>query len=136
MSSNRKLKLKLYELDPHCHWCKQKTVLTDVKKMNKRTINPLMATVDHVYSRYDLRRFVKKTPNEVRKVLACFNCNNTRARQETKQLSRQELYLRGKGFSFNPKGKPIFMTAVNSYEEVLAMLNNRGIVVSSPVVTQ
>ena len=81
-----------------------------------------MATIDHVISRLDPRRWVRKQAGELRKVLACFECNAKRSSTEVQSLSKEELYLRGQGFSLNPKGKPLFKKPVETVEEVLAVL--------------
>jgi hypothetical protein len=124
--SNRELKLKLFAEDPHCHWCGRATVLTNVKEIKGKP-NPLMATIDHLVSRYNPERWVEKKPGENRKVLACFECNNNRSSVETKQLSPEELYRRGQGYSLNPRGKPVVDGTVETVEELYARLEARGI---------
>lgn len=131
MSSNRELKIRLYREDPHCHWCKRKTVLTNVKEIKGKP-DPLMATVDHLISRFDIRRWVKPQPGEKRKVLACFECNNKRASQEAKLLPNGELFRRGFGFTLNPEvnGKAIFNKMADSVDEAVQRVKKAGIDVS------
>jgi hypothetical protein len=133
MMSNRSLKLKLHALDPRCHWCGRETILTNDANLKKKTTSPLMATIDHVVSRYNPLRWVKRQPDEVRKVLACFECNNRRASEEMAQLSREELFKRGQGFALNKTadGKPIFVSSVKTVDEVLDKLKEHGIVVNT-----
>ena len=92
-----------------------------------------MATIDHVISRYNPERWVKRKPDEVRKVLACFECNTNRSNEETARLSKEELYKRGQGFSFNKgaNGKSIFHKSANSFNEVVDRLKKNGIVINN-----
>jgi hypothetical protein len=122
--SNREFKLKLWQTDPRCHWCKRETKLINVPEI-KGAADPLMATIDHLVSRYFPQRWVRRDQT---KVLACYECNFKRATEETKQLSKEELVKRGKGFSLNPRGKPIFVEACDSIDEVLDKMKSHGII--------
>ncbi len=122
--SNRKLKIALFNKDPHCHWCKKVTKL--VCEPSLKCNDPLMATIDHVVSRYNIRRWVKKKRGDVRKVLACYECNYNRSINETLGLSRAEILQRSKGFSYSPRGKPKITKPLVSVDEVLAKLNVGG----------
>ena len=62
-----------------------------------------MATVDHLISRYDPRRWLHTRNNEQRKVLACFECNQRRQVEETKMLTEKERSDRSRGIVFKPK---------------------------------
>jgi hypothetical protein len=84
-----------------------------------------MATIDHLVSRYHPERWVTR---ETTKVLACYECNSRRAREETANLPKEELYRRGKGFSLNPKGKPIFVETLASVEDVIDKMKANGII--------
>lgn len=128
MASNREKKLKLFDNDPHCHWCGRLTILTNDKEI-KGHPNPLMATVDHLISRYRPERWVKAQPGECRQVLACFECNNRRATEEAKKLPPGYLSKMGQGFSLNPRGKDksIFHNTVDTVEEAIAKLKEHGI---------
>ena len=66
-----------------------------------------MATVDHLYSKYNPLRWIKPKPNETRRVLACSDCNQRRQQKETQSLSYDELLKRGYGYCLNPKGKTV-----------------------------
>lgn len=121
--SNNKVKLKLFEKSPYCHWCNIKTKLINDPKM-KGTPDPLMATIDHIYSRTNILRWVKKDSTEKRNVLSCWKCNHERSVAEEKKLSKEELYRRSKGYSLNKKGKPIFKKTVKTLDEALEILKN------------
>jgi hypothetical protein len=118
--SNRTLKLKLWNEDPRCYWCKIPTVLTNTanEKLAHNT-----ATVDHLISRYNPGRWLKKKTGQKRKVLACFACNQKRSMQETLCLSRAEILNRSKGYSLSPKGKPTFEKPVETLREIKKVLN-------------
>ena len=122
--SNRKLKLRMWRNDDRCHWCKRPTKLLNIPEISGRA-DPLMATVDHLVSRYSTHRWVKR---EKTKVLACYECNKKREVQETASLSKEEMRKRSKGFSLNPRGKPIFVEAMESLDQVLDKMAKHGII--------
>ena len=122
--SNREFKLKLWQADKRCYWCRRETKLINVTEI-QGPADPLMATIDHLVSRYSPQRWVKRDKT---KVLACYECNARRGMEETKKLSKEELVKRGQGFSLNPRGKPIIVEACESLDEVLDKMKNNGIV--------
>jgi len=126
MASNRELKLRLHAKDPKCHWCKRETILTNVPEIKGKP-NPLMATVDHLVSRYHPERWVKKEDQEPRRVLACFECNNRRSKEETNMLPAHIRSAIGKGYTMNPRGKALFHNTVETVEQVYERLQAEGI---------
>ena len=128
--SNRNLKLLLHAQNPQCHWCKRTTKLTNDANMRGHP-DPLMATIDHVISRYSPKRWVKQQEGETRKVLACYECNHARSVAETSSLSRAEILRRSQGFNLNPKGKPVIVKPLETVEEVLARMGERGILLKA-----
>ena len=122
--SNRQFKEKLWQSNPRCHWCHRKTKLLNIPEI-QGPADPLMATIDHVISRLSLDRFIKAKNGEVRKVLACYECNFNRAVEETKKLPRAELLKRAQGFSLNPKGKPIITKGLDSLDEVIETMREK-----------
>lgn len=125
--SNRKLKLSLYAQNPRCYYCNRETVLTNEAFLKRDIINPRMATVEHLISRYHPKRWEKRKPGEIRKVLACFECNQARSKEETERVSKEELYKRGHGFSLNPRGKPNITRTFNSIDDVIKALEEKGV---------
>ena len=123
--SNRTLKLELWQKDDKCHWCKRHTILTHEPNLRGKP-NPLMATIDHVVSRYCISRWILKKKGQKRKVLACYECNHKRSVQETLGLSRAEILKRSKGFSFSPRGKPKIIKPVENVQSALELLNSLG----------
>ena len=120
--SNRSLKVELYKKDPRCHWCKRVTKLICEPAMKGKP-DPLMATIDHIVSRYHVHRWVRKRKGQRRQVLACYECNHNRAVQETLCLSRAEVLKRSKGFSLSPRGKPKIINPLPTAREVKKKLN-------------
>jgi len=117
--SNRKLKLRLWQENPHCFYCKKKTILSvDLKGKQKS----LMATIEHRVSRFSPYRWRKKLKGEKRKVLACYECNQERAKKETLCQSRAEVLRRSRGFSLSPRGKPVFKQPLPSIKDVMKRL--------------
>ena len=120
-AGNRKLKIELHQKDPHCHWCKRLTILTDESDHHKGL--PLnAATIDHLVSRLNVHRWVKKKAGQRRKVLACYECNQRRNIQETLCLSRSEILKRSQGFSLSPRGNPKIIHPLPTVREVLKQL--------------
>lgn len=119
--SNREFKLKLWQADPRCYWCKRVTYLLNIPEI-QGPAPPLMCTIDHLISRYHPERYVKRHQT---KVLSCYECNAKRGIEETKKLSREELVKRGQGFSLNPRGKPIIVEACESLDEVIKTMREK-----------
>jgi 5-methylcytosine-specific restriction endonuclease McrA len=93
MLSDKKRKLKLFALNPHCHWCGK---LTRLYKHNQHKKTPLdAATLDHLRSRYNPERLIP-SPDKEQTVLACWECNHKRGEQETKETPPEELHRRSK----------------------------------------
>lgn len=130
--SNRKYKIQLWEKDPHCHYCGKPTVLTNIPG---GIIPPNAATVEHLLSRYNPKRWTRRKPGEVRKVLSCWECNQAQSHKETSMLTKQERDLRALGFSLNPKGKPNFVKTKQTLDEVLMILRKKGIDIQDGRVT-
>ena len=122
--SNRRFKEKLWQQDKRCYWCKRFTKLLSIPEISGKA-DPLLATLDHIYSRYSPKRFIRAKNGEVRKVLACYECNSRRAREETSKLSKEELVKRAKGFSLNPRGNPIITEGLNSLDEVIKTMREK-----------
>jgi ribosomal protein S14 len=120
--SNRSLKVELWNEDSRCYWCGRHTHLTDTPRIQGRA-DPLMATIDHIVSRFYLHRWVKKKKGQKRKVLSCYECNHKRSVQETLSLSRSEVVKRSQGFSLNPRGNPKIIKPLSTARETLARLN-------------
>lgn len=88
---------RLWHKDPHCHWCKTLTVLTTGKLQQANS-----ATIDHLYSKLNPKRRTPCAPGEVRRVLACYTCNQRRSIEECATLSFEERYRRSKMPPKNP----------------------------------
>jgi len=119
--SNREFKLKLWQADPRCYWCKRYTRLLNIPEI-QGPAPPDLATIDHLVSRYFPERWIKRNQT---KVLACYECNAKRGIEETKKLSREELVKRGQGFSLNPRGKPIIVNMCESLDEVIKTMREK-----------
>lgn len=68
---------KLWLANPRCHWCGTETRLPEVP--NQGGIVKVVATIDHLYSRYHP---LPAADREMHTVLACVPCNAMRARRE------------------------------------------------------
>ena len=59
-----------------CHWCKVKVVPPpNGKNQSEYKVPQNMATTDHLYHKWDLRRNLEHSKT---RVLACFKCNQER----------------------------------------------------------
>jgi hypothetical protein len=82
MPGSGKLKkqlLKMWNENPHCHWCGRMTTL---EGRDENKLNPETATLDHLYSRLDPRRKEVNRTMEKRRLLACYECNQRRCHEE------------------------------------------------------
>lgn len=130
--SNRSYKIKLWEKNPLCFYCKKPTVLTNIKS---GSLPNNAATIEHLISKFHAARWVRRNPGEVRKVLSCWECNQAQSHKETSMLTKQERDLRALGFSLNPKGKPNFVKTKQTLDEVYAILRKKGIDIQDGRVT-
>ncbi len=119
---NKKRKLVLFNRDPYCHWCHRLTKL--VYQQPNEPADPLMATVDHLFDRFDIRRWLANNTGETRTVLACFKCNNSRASKR----SKEELRKRGKGFTLSK----FFHKCPDTIREVISILNQNNLAFDMP----
>ena len=74
----RKQLVKMWNENPHCHWCKKLTTLDHQGGRQE----PDRATIDHLYSRLDPRRKSVNRTMEKRRLLACYECNQRRCQEE------------------------------------------------------
>jgi hypothetical protein len=128
MSNHRADKIRMWNKNPNCHWCNIPTQLTNCSD-GKLADNA--ATVDHLFSKLNPARWVKRKPGEVKKVLACYGCNQLRSIEENDRLSREEIFKRSQGFSLNPSGKPHIINTLDTVEEVVSFLKEQGVDISA-----
>lgn len=93
MSDTGRWRRRHWRQDPRCAWCGRVTVLVTPRRHEAPP--PNMATVDHLRDRYDPTRGepLRGRP-EVRRVLACLECNHGRAERKTAALPIEELHRR------------------------------------------
>jgi hypothetical protein len=126
--SNRLFKKQLWNENPYCHWC---GCLTQLTNCANGIIPNDAATLDHLISRFNPARWIKRKPGERRKVLACYACNQRRSIEEHERLSKAEISRRSHGFSLNPLGKPyIINDTFDTVEEVILFLKEKGVDIS------
>lgn len=86
--SNKELRRQLFDADPKCHWCGRETVWTELPGGK---LPPNAATLDHLYTRYEMEtRASMGNPF----VLACNQCNHDRGEEATRQQPIEELWRR------------------------------------------
>ena len=99
--SNKTLRENLWRANPKCHYCPTITVPPELcKKMVKKSGKMVeaqdcpdnMATLDHVYTRFDDER--RQGENRYVVNLACNKCNRERGREREMQVPIEELRLR------------------------------------------
>jgi hypothetical protein len=87
-------KQQLMSKNPYCYWCGQKLVYFD---NNGGRVPDNFATIDHLYSKLDGRRFDPKMKCKTL-VLSCFKCNQERGKKEDAELGKLERWVRGGKF--------------------------------------
>jgi len=111
---------ELFEKSPYCYYCKVETKLyEDVRKAHGEAVLVQrpddMATVEHLYSLLDKRRYVLDFYSNL--VLACYKCNTKRSVEDQSQLPR-ELKIR---LSRNPRPKgmprPLYLLEMGVFDE-------------------
>lgn len=70
-----------------CHWCESPMTLSYDPPRKDKVPNPRRATIDHLDDRFDPMRG-KHGPQTIRRVAACWKCNNERSRERLRQLMR------------------------------------------------
>ena len=79
---HRVQKLELLAKDPHCHWCGKE--VKDYGDLTGKQYPHDLATLDHLVS-----RFFRKKGDVVKKVLACWKCNEERSLKEQLERNKQ-----------------------------------------------
>lgn len=96
-AKDKRRRARLWEANPHCHWCGTLTVLPPADGDSKRKhFPPNEATLDHLRPRGDPTRTVPPRNRERRLVLACRSCNGKRNDAQWPKEIRRDMTLRGK----------------------------------------
>lgn len=91
----RALRLGMIARDPHCFWCGCFVREYNLPAIKKGTFYPdNMATVEHLFDRFEPEKRYKVYPNHEDKVLACFKCNSARGKLKVKSLPKDYLDMR------------------------------------------
>lgn len=95
--SHNDLVKKFLAEDPHCCYCgievKEYPELRARDLKRKERYPDDMATIEHVYDKFDLRRY-QIYHNFENKKLACFKCNHTKGQDKVSSLPRSYLNKR------------------------------------------
>lgn len=83
---------KMWRRNPHCHYCGVKTILPSADGKSPRVMNE--ATIDHLRPRHHPGR-LEPCSGEIRRVLACWECNNKRDQWESALLPKSWFYAHG-----------------------------------------
>ena len=89
-----KQRKRLWEKDPHCHWCGRLTRLLDLGCQGSHQPDD-MATIDHLNSRFSKDRHAPCN-GEIRRVIACYRCNHDRGAEEQAGIPVDELQRRAR----------------------------------------
>jgi|GEM_PF-3064596 len=94
---NKSICEALFKKDPHCYYCHVELKwYPEIRNFKMKRNSPIprdMATLEHLYDRFDIRRY-DDYPNNEDKVLACWLCNNKRSNINQKFLSEEEVLLK------------------------------------------
>ena len=83
----RAIRRRLWEANPHCHYCGIETIWHSSK--HNETLPDNAATIDHVISRLDPRRYLLPYYPSSLFVLACSRCNHERGAREDTSLRQK-----------------------------------------------
>lgn len=89
----RKQRERLWRTNPHCYYCGNLTELPPHMQHLKNQKDHY-ATIEHIYSKYNPLRRTPNTTMEQRHVLACYKCNQEKARQDELAVGIEELRRR------------------------------------------
>lgn len=101
MADNERMRRRLIRLwlaDRRCYFCRRPTVLVvspgGRKPTNKKNLDhfPERASIDHLHSRFSENR--KQLHGIETTVLACYECNQRRGREEQAAIPTEELNRR------------------------------------------
>ena len=89
----------MWSENPKCNWCKKDTILlmrapSQIRGVGKVRPREDEATIDHLFSRYNPDRQTPNLKNEKRLVLACWQCNQNRGKEESAAQPIEELHKR------------------------------------------
>lgn len=95
MKSYRKQKIKLFRKGKSCFYCGVETVLAPSGEDLKYFADNI-ATVDHYYSKHDIRRLLPKGAKKL--VLCCRKCNQLKNERELTEVQCQKEYAQTKNY--------------------------------------
>lgn len=104
------LRLELFNKNTKCYYCGCQTSLNEEQTMRtlrkKEKLKANTATIEHLYDRFDIRRYDVSIPFEERFVLACYGCNQKKQREQYLLIREEERkYLSVSGRE-RPRGLP------------------------------
>lgn len=105
--ANGKQLRRFWDENPNCHWCGVLTIIMPQHLKKHGPVPDNAATIDHLFSRLDPRRFRSHMTMERRHVLACRKCNNQRG-AEDQQKNIDLVRLKCKSF---PIGEAVIRLA-------------------------
>lgn len=91
MATGAKRRKRLFKENPFCVYCGIKTILLPNKGRRGKKWQPNnLATIEHIYTRFDPRRRTPNVNNERRHVLACYKCNHEKGQEAHALYSKFE----------------------------------------------
>jgi hypothetical protein len=120
---NTPLRKRLFAQHPFCYYCGIKVRECSPQQDVSKGFHPPddMATIEHLYDRFDKRRYVPKYfQNGVGRVLCCYKCNGEAAKRHHQQLPKAFIERRAdKIAAWKKRGKrpafPFFLLQENLY---------------------
>lgn len=92
--SNYKILKNLLASSNHCFYCKTSVIKN---RKGSKICRSNSATVDHIYSKTDIRRFIVQEENNV--VLACYSCNQKKGVIENTEYVRYNIIAKNANVS-------------------------------------
>lgn len=97
----KRMRIAFWKANPRCYYCNELTILPtdipDLLDLQAQGITPdNMATIEHIYTRYDTERFEEN--GEKKCVLACYKCNHDKEQERASLIPKEELQKRSRRF--------------------------------------
>lgn len=84
------VRARLHKENPFCCYCGIKTILLETYPIGGRIIESDVATIEHLYDKFDKRR--KDRTIKKRLAIACNDCNQSRAAKRIKENLDEHQY--------------------------------------------
>lgn len=122
-----RLKMTLFNKNKVCCYCGCETILNEEQTSRdlraKERLDPKTATIEHLYDRFDIRRYDVKIPKMERFAIACDGCNQAQQRKQYARLNRKEV----KYLSIIGRQRPRGVPRALMYVDIIIRLSSKSL---------